>query len=191
MSVEESRFEGGELYAPLVNRAYKLITRMTAKWGVRCDIYHCQNDLSTLDMYGINTDELVYLNTPDLSDEKLVLPAIWENYGMNDFNTDSHSAEEVEDSIYTLPDLVIPILSKVVVKEDNTNRVYIIRKTLLEHYNQAELYLQYIIDIMPSDDADKQVAELEEKYADKSIYNKPEDETDYLPEGTTISKIGR
>lgn len=193
MSENYSPREGGKLYLPLVRKAERVINRMTAKWGVNCDIYHCKNNINDLDIYGINTNELKYDIAPDLN-AKLVLPAVWENYGVKDFNTGSHSSEELEDSIYTLPAVKIPILSKIVVREGNTNRVYIVRKTILEHFNQAELYLQYVLDIMPSDDALSQVEDLDASYEDMSIFNQEQSNTnteDLLPPGISIKPIRR
>lgn len=189
MPVDSSIRAGGKLYHPLVKKSERVITRMTAKWGVVCDVYYCQNDLSTLDIHSINTNELKYDQFPDLFEIKLCLPAFWENLGAQDFNFDSHDTEETGDSIFTLPDVVLPLLAKVVVKEQGTNRVYIIRKTVLEHINnEIQLFLQYFIDVMPSTDTDMQIEGLKDMYFDKSIFN-PEDETQYIESGYSISKL--
>ena len=189
MPIDSSVRAGGRLYLPLVNKAAKVITRMTSKWGVHCDIYYCQNDLSTLNIQSINTNELIYQEEPDVSDILLCFPAFWENLGAKDFNFDSHDTEEIEDSIYALPSVVIPLLAKVVIKESGTNRVYIIRKIILEHINNnVELFLQYFVDVMPSGDTVGQTDDLRMKYEDKSIFN-AKDNTEYIPEGVAISKL--
>lgn len=180
----------GKLYLPLVRKAEKLIHRMTAKWGVSVKVFYCQNSLDSLNLYGINTNELLYNNVPDL-ETILCFPAMWENYGIEDFNVHSTSPQELEDSIYTLPDLKIPLLAKVVVVEENTNRVYIIRKVILEHFNLAELFLQYVVDIMPSDESLGQVEAINAEIEDLSIFNDTQSNTPAtLPQGVTISKIG-
>ena len=189
MPIDKSIRSGGKLYDPLVAKAVKVITRMTTKWGVKCDVYYCKNELSTLDVQSINTNELKYNSVPDLPDQLLCLPAFWENLGANDFNFDSHEAEEIADSIYTLPSLSLPLLCKVVIREEGTNRAYIVRKIVLEHINRnIELFLQYYVDIMPTNDTANEIADLKAKYEDKSIFN-PEDNTDYLPAGVTVSKL--
>jgi hypothetical protein len=193
MPIDSSVRSDGKLYNPLVRKAERVISRMTAKWGAYCDLYYCQNDLSTLDLYQINTDNLKYNNVPDVENIKLCLPALWENYGVNDFNIASHSSEEKEDSIFTLPDIKIPLLTKVVARANNTNRVYIIRKTVLEHYNLNELFLQYLLDIMPSDDAKEQMADISQAYSELSIFNADQGivTEELLPQGVRIDKIGR
>lgn len=189
MPIESSPRSGGKLYHPLQSKAEKVITRMTSKWGVHCDVYYCQNDLSTLDIRSINTNELDYNGEADLENIILCIPAFWENLGVQDFNFSSRESEEIADSIFTTPDTILPLLSKVVIRENGTNRVYIIRKTVLEHINEnIQLFLQYYIDIMPVDDVEDQTASLREIYSDKSIYN-IEDSSDYLGTGTSISKL--
>jgi hypothetical protein len=189
MPIDYSPRGGGKLYLPLQNKANKVISRMTVKWGVKCDIFYCQNDLSTLDIRSINTNELEYSGTPDVENIILCFPAFWENLGVNDFNFNSHESEEIGDSIYTTPAVVIPLLAKVVVRENGTNRVYIIRKTVLEHINnEVQLFLQYFVDIMPTDEAESQVQGLVDIYGDKSIFNVTDD-TEYLNSGVTISKL--
>lgn len=187
MSIESSRFSGGRLYNTLIDQAYKLITRMTSKWGVNCEVYYCQNDLATLTMYSINTDELTYSDVPDLQ-INLVLPEFWENYGMGNHNVDSHSGEELDSKIFTLPSVKIPLLAKVVVREAKTNRTYIIRKIILEHFNLAELFLEYTLDIMPTK---AELPQMRVEHRGLSIFNEVHgaDEDNALPVNHSVRKL--
>lgn len=190
MSETYSQREQGKLYLPLVRKSEKLINRMTAKWGVNVEVFYCQNDINSLNLYGIDTNELLFSSVPDYKG-KLCFPAFWENFGIQDYNVQSVLSQEIEDSIYTLPDLKIPLLAKVVVTEDNTNRVYIIRKIVLEHFNLAELYLQYFVDIMPTDETLDQVETIHQEVKDLSVFNSLQQEVpSSLPQGVQISKIG-
>lgn len=193
MPLDSSIRAGGKLYDPLVRKSERIITRLKAKWGVPCDLFYCQNNLNDLNLYQINTDDLKYNDLPDVENIILCIPAMWENFGMNDFNINSHSSEEKDASIYDLPSVKIPILTKVVARANNTNRSYIIRKTVLEHYPRANLFLEYILDVMPNSDDTGQMSNLQSEYAELSIFNGVPDITteELLPDGITIDRIGR